>query len=110
LPPRHTQRHRPLPTQNYSNAILPDHRFARRIAAFDKVAVAGIKQLVDVASLPDDAEFAPGLTAFFTTSGRPENAPFAQALFERGLQQPDGIELDLGTAIARLRQESQSTQ
>jgi hypothetical protein len=85
-------------------------RFARRIAAFDKVAVSGIKHLVDVASLPDDAEFAPGLTAFFATSGRPENAPFARALFQRGLQQPDGIELALGTTIGRLRQESQSTQ
>jgi enoyl-CoA hydratase/carnithine racemase len=96
----------------YVNRVVPDSelegfvdRFARRIAAFDKVAVAGIKRFVDVASLPDDAEFAPGLAAFFTTSGRSENASFAQALFQRGLQQPEGIELDLGAAIGRLRQE-----
>jgi hypothetical protein len=29
-------------------------------------------------------------------------------LFQQGLQQPDGIELELGAAIGRLRQESQS--
>ena len=34
--------------------------FARRIATFDKGAVAGIKKLVDVATLPEDEEFAPG--------------------------------------------------
>jgi enoyl-CoA hydratase/carnithine racemase len=47
--------------------------FARRIAAFDKVAVAGIKKLVDVATLPDHDELAPGLDAYFATAGRPEN-------------------------------------
>jgi enoyl-CoA hydratase/carnithine racemase len=99
----------------YVNRVVPDaefdefvDRFARRVAAFDKVAVAGIKRLVDVASLPDDAEFAPGLAAFFATSGRKENAPFAQVLFQRGLQRPDGIERDLGTAIGHLRQEDHS--
>lgn len=96
----------------YVNRVVPDaeldefvDRFARRIATFDKVAVSGIKQLVDVASLPEDTEFAPGLAAFFATSGRPENAPFARILFEHGLQQPDGIERDLGAAIGRLRQD-----
>jgi enoyl-CoA hydratase/carnithine racemase len=100
----------------YVNRVVPDaeleeftDRFARRIAAFEKVVVAGIKHLVDVASLPDDAELGQGLAAFFATSGRPENAPFARALFQQGLQQPDGIELDLGAAIGQLRQESQST-
>lgn len=96
----------------YVNRVVPDAElddfvdgFARRIAAFDKVAVAGIKQLVDVASLPGDAELAPGLTAFFNTAGRPEHAPFVRTLFQLGLQQPDGVELDLGTAVGRLRQE-----
>jgi enoyl-CoA hydratase/carnithine racemase len=78
--------------------------FARRIGAFDKVAVAGIKKLVDVATLPDDNEFAPGLAAYFATAGRPENLPFSQLLLENGLQQPGGIETDLGTAIGKLRQ------
>jgi len=95
----------------YVNRLIPDTEiedftdaFARRIAAFDKGAVAGIKKLVDVATLPDNEEFAPGLQAYFATAGRPENRPFAQLLFENGLQQPDGIETDLGTAIGKLRQ------
>jgi enoyl-CoA hydratase/carnithine racemase len=95
----------------YVNRVIPDDEiesftdaFAGRIAAFDKVAVVGIKKLVDVATLPADPEFAPGLQAFFATSGRPENQPFLQLLFEKGFQQPDGIETDLGTAIGKLRQ------
>ena len=83
-------------------------RVALRIAAFDKVAVSGIKQLVDAASLPEDSELAPGLAAFFATSGRPENAPFARTLLEHGLQQPEGVEVDLGTAIGRLRQQDKA--
>jgi len=96
----------------YVNRVIADAEiegftdaFARRIAAFDKVAVAGIKQLVDVATLPEDGEFAPGLQAYFATAGRPENQPFAQLLLKNGLQQPDGIETDLGTAIGKLRQD-----
>jgi enoyl-CoA hydratase/carnithine racemase len=55
----------------YVNRLVPDAEiegftdaFARRIAAFDKVAVAGIKKLVDVATLPEDDEFTPGLHAY----------------------------------------------
>ena len=98
----------------YVNRLIPDIEieaftdgFARRIAAFDKVAVTGIKKLVDVATLPENDEFAPGLQAYFATAGRAENRPFVQLLFENGLQQPDGIETDLGTAIGRLRQGQQ---
>jgi enoyl-CoA hydratase/carnithine racemase len=94
----------------YVNRVIPDaelddfvDRFARRIATFDPVAVAQIKHFVDVASLPEDAEFAPALAAFFATSGRAENAAFGTVLFEHGLQQPDGIERDLGAAIPGLR-------
>jgi enoyl-CoA hydratase/carnithine racemase len=97
----------------YVNRVLPDaelerfaDQFARRVAAFDKVAVSGIKQLVDVASLPGEAELAAGLRAYYATSGRPVNVPFVQTLFELGLQQPDGIERNLGTAVGRLRQDS----
>src|SRR5215467_3071962 len=67
----------------YVNRLIPDAEiegftdsFARRIAAFDKVALTGIKKLVDVATLPDDAEFAAALTAYFATAGRSENRPF----------------------------------
>jgi enoyl-CoA hydratase/carnithine racemase len=91
----------------YVNRVVPDaelaaftDRFARRIAAFDRVAVAGIKSLVDVATLPTDEELAAGLKAYFSTAGRPEHRPFVKSLFEQGLQQPDGVETDLGAAIA----------
>jgi enoyl-CoA hydratase/carnithine racemase len=95
----------------YVNRLIPDAEiedftdaFARRIAAFDKVAIAGIKKLVDVATLPDNDELAAGLQAYFGTVGRPEHRPFAELLFKNGLQRPDGIETDLGTAIGDLRQ------
>jgi hypothetical protein len=95
------------------NRLVPDtdiesftDAFARRIAAFDKVAVSGIKKLVDAATLPTDDEFAPGLDAYFATAGRPQHRPFVQLLLDNGLQQPDGIEANLGTAIGELRQTS----
>ncbi len=97
----------------YVNRVIPDAEiedftdaFARRIAAFGKVAVTGIKKLVDVATLPADEEFAPGLKAYFATAGRPENRPFVQLLLANGLQQPDGIETNLGIAIGKLRQDA----
>jgi enoyl-CoA hydratase/carnithine racemase len=91
----------------YVNRVLPDaalddftDRFARRIAAFDKVAVQRTKEFIDIASLPPDEEFAPGLAAFFQTSGRPENAAVVRSLFANGLQQAGGVELDLGRHVA----------
>jgi enoyl-CoA hydratase/carnithine racemase len=101
----------------YVNRVIPDAEiegftdaFALRIAAFDKVALTGTKKLVDVATLPDDAEFSAALKAYFATVGRPENQPFRLLLLENGLQQPDGIEADLGTAIGRLRQNTERMQ
>ena len=93
----------------YVNRVLPDgglagfvDSFARRIAGFDKTAVAGTKALLDWASLPPDEEFGPGLAAFFRTSGRPENAARIRYLFEHGLQTPAGAELNLGRAVGDL--------
>jgi enoyl-CoA hydratase/carnithine racemase len=90
----------------YVNRVLPDaglsgfvDAFAGRIAGFDKVAIAGIKSFLDVASLPPDSEFDPALAAFFRTAGRPENAGRVRALFAGGLQTPDGVELDLGRVV-----------
>jgi enoyl-CoA hydratase/carnithine racemase len=90
----------------YVNRVLPDaglagfvDAFARRIAGFDKAALAGTKALLDVASLPPDDEFGPGLAAFFRTAGRPEAAAVVRHLFENGLQTPTGAELDLGRAV-----------
>ena len=91
----------------YVNRVLPDAGlacfvdvFARRIAGFDKVGIARTKELLDVASLPPDDEFAPGLAAFFQTSARPQNVERTRYLFEHGFQQPGGVERDLGRAVA----------
>jgi hypothetical protein len=44
---------------------------ARRIASFDKQAIAETKRLVDVASLPADAQIAPEWDAFLASVQRP---------------------------------------
>jgi enoyl-CoA hydratase/carnithine racemase len=94
----------------YVNRVIPDAEienfvdgFARRIAAFDKVAVTGIKELVDVATLPGNDELASGLHSYFATAGRPQHRPFVQQLLKNGLQTPDGVERDLGAAIGESR-------
>ncbi|MFF4752414.1 enoyl-CoA hydratase/isomerase family protein [Streptomyces sp. NPDC002514] len=91
----------------YVNRVLPEGElddfvdaFARRIAGFDKVAVSETKALVDASTRMPDEEFGSALSAYFRTAGRPENEHRVRRLFERGLQQPDGVELDLGEQVA----------
>ncbi|MGW0086270.1 enoyl-CoA hydratase/isomerase family protein [Streptomyces sp. NPDC003393] len=91
----------------YVNRVVPEGElarfvdaFARRVASFDKTAVARTKALVDAESLPTGESYGASLQAFFQTSGRPENAHRVRSLFERGLQRPDGVELDLGRHVA----------
>ena len=91
----------------YVNRVLPEGEleafvdaFARRIAGFDKVAVTGTKALIDQSSPIPDEEFGTALSAYFSTVARPVNDHRARYLFEAGLQQPDGIELELGRRIA----------
>jgi enoyl-CoA hydratase/carnithine racemase len=90
----------------YVNRVIPDadiekevDAFARRIAGFDRIAIARTKQFVDAPTLPEDAEFGPALAAFFETSGRPGAQPLIRSLFAQGLQQADGVELDLGKHV-----------
>src|SRR5579862_7633208 len=61
----------------YVNRALPDaelddfvEALAMRIASFDKEAIADTKHLVDVASLPPDAEIEPEWDAFLASLGR----------------------------------------
>ena len=61
----------------YVNRALPDAELdafvdalAVRIASFDKQAIAETKHLVDIASLPPDAEIAPEWDAFLASVGR----------------------------------------
>jgi hypothetical protein len=86
--------------------LATDIRFASETAVLSQFEVS-------VGALPGDG---PGahlerlagrgralLQVYFPTAGRPENRPFAQLSLKNGLQQPHGIETDLGTAIGRLR-------
>ena len=61
----------------YVNRSLPDaeldefvDHLARRIATFDKQAIAATKRLVYIASLPSDFEIAPEWTAFIEFDGQ----------------------------------------
>ncbi|WP_393073355.1 enoyl-CoA hydratase/isomerase family protein [Streptomyces sp. LN704] len=91
----------------YVNRVVPKGEleqfvdvFARRIASFDKTAVSRTKALVDAESLPTAESYGASLQAYFQSAGRPENAHRVQSLFDRGLQRPDGVELDLGRRVA----------
>lgn len=91
----------------YVNRALPDaeldafvDRFARRIAGFDKAALAEAKTFVDAVSLPDDALFPPALAAFFRSTARPETRERMARLLERGLQRRSALELELGRRVA----------
>ncbi|MGW4518689.1 enoyl-CoA hydratase/isomerase family protein [Streptomyces sp. NPDC004393] len=97
----------PAAEYGYVNRVLPAgdldafvDAFARRIAGFDKVAVAGTKALISENTRIPDEEFGSALSAYFQTVGRPENGHRVRRLFEGGLQKPDGVELDLGKQVA----------
>ena len=94
----------------YVNRVVADRdldglvdAFARRIASFDKDAVAMIKHLLDAPTLPAEAELVDGMKAFFTSTAKPENAARIKPLWDAGLQQPDGVERDLGDHLAHPR-------
>lgn len=89
----------------YVNRALPDNKLegfvdtlARRIASFDRQAIIDTKKLVNVASLPPDAEMQPGWDAFINSVQRPAAQTRLKALIERGLQKPGDIEEHLGKA------------
>lgn len=91
----------------YVNRALPDDelddfvdRFARRIAGFEKYAIAQTKGLVDQVTLPDDALFPPALDQFFISTARPETRARMARLLDRGLQMRSEIEFELGRHVA----------
>jgi enoyl-CoA hydratase/carnithine racemase len=90
----------------YVNRVVPDaeldaetDRVARRVAAFDKQAIAETKAFVDANSLPDDAELPPMLEAFFASSARPGTLARFAALRERGFGQDGELERRLGELL-----------
>jgi enoyl-CoA hydratase/carnithine racemase len=91
----------------YVNRAVPDSeldgfvdRFARRIAGFEKEALAETKGFVDEASLPDDALFPPALDNFWRSVGRPGTRVRMTRLLQAGLQQRSDIEIELGRHVA----------
>jgi enoyl-CoA hydratase/carnithine racemase len=93
----------------YVNRSLPDAELdgfvdalARRISTFDKTAIAETKHLVDVNSLPPDAEIAPEWDAFLAALGRPAAQERIKTLLDRGLQKPGDVETRLGHHLGLL--------
>ena len=91
----------------YVNRALPDAELdafvdglAVRISSFDKQAIAETKRLVDIASLPPDAEIAPEWDAFLASLGRPTSQARIKALMERGFHRPGDVEERLGYHVA----------
>src|SRR5882724_6517721 len=93
----------------YVNRSLPDAELdgfvdalARRIASFDKQAIAATKHLVDIASLPADAEIAPEWDAFIAAVQRPAAKARIKALMEHGFHKPGDAETRLGHYVGQL--------
>ncbi|MFC0402774.1 enoyl-CoA hydratase/isomerase family protein [Paraburkholderia rhizosphaerae] len=93
----------------YVNRSLPDaqlddfvDKLARRIASFDGEALADIKQAVNYASLPPEAEVAAGWNLFIWSVQRPEAQYRIGELMKRGLQKDADIERNLNRYTAEV--------
>ena len=93
----------------YVNRALPDAELdafvdalATRIASFDKQAIAETKRLVDMNSLPPNAENVPEWEAFLAALGRPAAQERIRMLFERGFHEPGDVETRLGYHVGKL--------
>jgi len=86
----------------YVNRSLPDaeldqfvDRMARRIATFDKQAIADIKRLVDGTNLPSEDEIGAGWDGFIASVQRPQAQRRVKQLMALGLQVKPDVELRL---------------
>jgi enoyl-CoA hydratase/carnithine racemase len=93
----------------YVNRALPDAELdvfvdalASRIATFDKQSLRETKQLVNVASLPPDAEIAPEWDAFKASVRRPAARERFKKLMELGFHKPGDVETRLGHYVGQL--------
>jgi enoyl-CoA hydratase/carnithine racemase len=93
----------------YVNRSLPDSQLdafvdalATRISFFDKQAIAETKRMVNLNSLPSDAEIALEWEAFVAALGRPAAQARLQALFERGFHVPGDVETRLGYHVGSI--------
>src|ERR1700730_11210126 len=83
----------------YVNRALPDAELdpfvdalARRIAGFDKQAIADIKPLIHIPTLPPDAEIGAEWDAFLASVQRPAAQHRIKSLMEMGLQTKPDVE------------------
>lgn len=97
----------------YVNRSLPDGELdsfvdalAKRIASFDKWAIANTKRLVSAASLPPDVEIAAGWDTCMASIPRPAAQSRIKALLEQGFHRPGDAENRLGSYLERLGQGS----
>jgi enoyl-CoA hydratase/carnithine racemase len=93
----------------YVNRSMPDDQLdafvdalASRISSFDKQAIAETKRLVDLNSLPSDAEIVPEWEAFTAAVARPAAQARLRALFDQGFHAPGDVENRLGHYVGRL--------
>ena len=77
---------------------------ARRIASFDKQTLADIKALVNVSSLPPDAELGAQWDQFIVSVGRPQAQERIRTLMEWGLQKNLNVESHLPDYTGKLGQ------
>ena len=90
----------------YVNRVVPadqldqeTDRVARRLASFDKRAIAETKAFVDATTLPANDELPPALTAFLTSASRPETQARLVTLAAHGLGSDSELELRLGELV-----------
>lgn len=93
----------------YVNRSFPDAELdafidglATRISSFDKQAITDTKHLVNLNSLPSDAEIVPEWDAFLQSLGRPATQSRLQKLFERGFHKVGDVENRLGFHVGQL--------
>jgi enoyl-CoA hydratase/carnithine racemase len=93
----------------YVNRSFPDSdldnfvdKLAKRIASFDRQAIADTKRLVNVASLPPDSEIAPEWGAFLTSLARTAAQERIKRLMDRGFHRPGDVENRLGHYVGQI--------
>ena len=93
----------------YVNRALPDAELddfvdalARRIASFDRAALAAAKRLVNQVSLPSADRLLDAIVSFGTALTWPEAQRRIQAVLERGLQQDPDFERNWPDALGTL--------
>jgi enoyl-CoA hydratase/carnithine racemase len=94
----------------YVNRALPDAELdafvdglARRIASFDRQAIAETKRLINNASLPADSEMQPEWDAFINSVSRPAAQSRLKVLLSKGLHTPGDVEKHLGRHAGEYR-------